>query len=147
MWRKWRAEISPQRLIAITVCDRQAYGQIDRQKCCVSICAVLMHDTKSYKDYNDTNVVCGRLIKIHNFLKTIYLSLYQRCVNIVNWSVDVTALTNDCTTYELVVHWLFAFSAMWTRTTACSYPACASSDAPLMASCRRQQCSADSPSR
>jgi len=23
----------------------------------------------------------------------------------------VTALTDDCTTYELVVHWLFAFSA------------------------------------
>jgi len=51
------------------VCDRQAYGQIDRQKCCVSICAVLMHDTKSSKDYNVTDVVCDRLIKIHNFYR------------------------------------------------------------------------------
>ena len=38
----------------------------------------------------------------------MYLS--EMC-NIVNWSVNVTALTDDCTTYELVVHWLFAFSA------------------------------------
>ena len=38
----------------------------------------------------------------------MYLS--EMC-NIVNLSVNVTALTDDCTIYELVVHWLFAFSA------------------------------------